>query len=106
MSDPYEILAEQVAARVSEGRRPTKAQAEWLAILHPQAQAQSSVSGTRNAKGEMQFDVKVYDADPYEAARIMREIADSLRGAYPMSDGTTGKTTNPDAPTPTGKAKT
>lgn len=106
MSDPYELLAEQVAARIAEGRRPTKAQAEWLQILHPAAQSQSSVSGTRNAKGDMQFDVKVYAADPYEAARMMREIADSLRVAYPMADGTTGKPISLDAPTPIKKAAT
>jgi hypothetical protein len=90
VTDPYDLLAAQVAERIEAGKRPTKAQAEWLELLRPPSPSFSSVSKNRNAKGEVQPDVKVYHADPFEAARINDAIFDQQRARYPMADGTVG----------------
>ncbi len=44
---------------------------------------QSSVTLTRNAKGAVQFDVKVYDADAAIAKTRATEIFDALNTKYP-----------------------
>ncbi len=44
---------------------------------------QSSVTLTRNAKGQVQFDVKVYDADPRKAQAAASAIFDDLTTKYP-----------------------
>lgn len=49
----------------------------------PATTEQSSVTLTRNAKGHVQFDVKVYDADPRKAQAAATEIFDQLTTKYP-----------------------
>ena len=90
MTDPYTMLMEQVAERITAGKRPTKAQAEWLAVLGPASVPHSSIDKARNAKGDVQLSIKTYHTDPLEAERINDEIFDRQRARYPMSDGTVG----------------
>jgi hypothetical protein len=89
-TDLGELIRAQCAERIKEGKRPTRAQMEWLEAIREPAQPHSSVELSRNAKGEMQFTTKAMHADPYEAERIAVEIGNRLRATYPMADGTVG----------------
>lgn len=57
----------------------------------------SSVTLSRNAKGETQIEVVVRTAEEgevrtaHDAARVARELYDSLAAAYPTTAGTAGK---------------
>jgi hypothetical protein len=90
MTDIAELVRERCAAKIAEGKRPSKADLEWLEATAERPASESSVETSRNAKGDMQFTVKVYDGDPLEAKRLAVEIANSLRATYPMRDGTVG----------------
>lgn len=90
MSTPRELLEAHIAAKVSDGKRPSKADLEWLDALAERTPPHSSVELSRNAKGEMQFTVKVLHGDPLEAETVAKVIADRLRATYPMHDGTVG----------------
>lgn len=89
-TDLGELVRARLAAKIEQGKRPSKADLEWLEATQEQRASESSVETSRNAKGEMQFTVKVYDADPLEAERIAKEIAARLRATFPMADGTVG----------------
>jgi hypothetical protein len=88
-TDLGELIRAECAQRVKEGRSPTRAQLAWLQAV-PERDPQSSVDISRNARGEMQFSVKVYHANPTEAKKIALDIADNLRTVFPMADGTVG----------------
>jgi len=90
MTDLHAMVAERCAAKIAEGKRPSRADLEWLEATSERPPSESSVELTRNAKGEMQFSAKVYDGDPLEAERLAKEIANRLRSTYPMRDGTVG----------------
>jgi hypothetical protein len=83
MTDLHALVSDRCAAKIAEGKRPSKADLEWLEATAERPASESSVETSRNAKGDMQFTVKVYDADPLEAKRLAVEIADSLRTMYP-----------------------
>lgn len=59
----------------------------------PRQLEQSSVTLTRKAKGQVQFDVKVYDANAATAQKRATEIFDELTRKYPMpaEGGTKGE---------------
>lgn len=90
MTDLHAMIAERCAAKIEAGKRPSKADLEWLEATAERAPSESSVELTRNAKGEMQFSAKVYDSDALNAERLAKEIANRLRSTYPMKDGTVG----------------
>lgn len=89
-NDLSELIRAQCAERIAAGKRPTRAQIEWLEAIREPSQPHSSVEISRNAKGESQFTVKSMDADPYVAEAKSKEIFNRLRATYYMHDGTTG----------------
>lgn len=89
-TDLSELIRAQCAERIKEGKRPTRAQIEWLEAIREPAVPHSSVETSRNAKGEMQFTVKVMHADPLKAKLIAVNLTDELRRTFPMADGTVG----------------
>lgn len=89
MTDLGELVRERCAVKIAAGKRPSKADLEWLAAV-TESVAQSSVDKSRNAKGDTQIVVKTYHRDPLEAERINDEIYDRQRARYPMLDGTVG----------------
>lgn len=90
MTDLHELIAARCAEKIAAGKRPSKADLEWLAATREQSQPFSSVDKTRNAKGETQLAVKVYARDPHEAEALSDAIYDRQRARYPMLDGTVG----------------
>jgi hypothetical protein len=90
MTDLHSLVADRCAEKITAGKRPSRADLEWLEATQERPASESSVETSRNAKGDMQFTVKVYDADPLEAERIAKEIADRMRRTFPMRDGTVG----------------
>jgi hypothetical protein len=88
-TDLGELVRARCAEKITNGKSPSKADLAWLDATADHS-AQSSVSLTRNAKGDVQFEAKVYDADPFEAERKAKEIAARLRATFPMHDGTVG----------------
>ena len=48
------------------------------------AASQSSIEVSRNAKGQPQFSVKVYDFDPEKAAKKAVELYEKLEKALPF----------------------
>lgn len=91
--DLAEMVRERMAAKIEAGKRPSKADAEWYALL-TESVPHSSVDKSRNAKGDTQISVKTYHRDPLEAERINDLIFDRQRARYPMSDGTVGAPIN------------
>jgi hypothetical protein len=89
VTDLSELVRARLAAKIEAGKRPSKADLEWLEATHDRAPS-SSVEKGRNAKGDTQVSVKVSHRDPYMAERISDEIFDRQRARYPMSDGTVG----------------
>jgi hypothetical protein len=89
-TDLGELVRARLAEKIEQGKRPSKADLEWLEATREPADQPSSVDKSRNAKGDTQVSVKVYHRDPFEAERISNEIFDRQRGRYPMSDGTVG----------------
>lgn len=83
------LVNERMAAKIAEGKRPSKADAEWYQLL-TESVPHSSVDKSRNAKGDTQITVKTYHRDPLEAERINDLIFDRQRARYPMADGTVG----------------
>jgi len=90
MADLSELIRERCAEKIAAGKRPSKADLEWLDATQERPPAESSVELSRNAKGEMQFTVKVYDPDPQTAAETAKTLAANLRAVFPMKDGTVG----------------
>ena len=90
MTDLSELVRDRCAAKIADGKRPSKADLEWLEATAERPASESSVEGSRNAKGDMQFTVKVYDADPLAAEQTCRDILNRMRATYPMRDGTVG----------------
>jgi hypothetical protein len=90
MPDLAELVRTRLAAKIEEGKSPSKADLAWLDATQERPPAESSVELSRNSKGEMQFAVKVYDADPLLAEATAKDMANRLRATYPMNDGTVG----------------
>lgn len=90
MTDLHELVRDRCAAKIAEGKRPSKADLEWLEATREQAQPFSSVEKGRSVKGETTIGVKVYDRDPLEAERLSDAIYNRQRAKYPMLDGTVG----------------
>ena len=90
MTDLHELVAARCAEKIAAGKRPSKADLEWLEATREQAQPFSSIDKSRNAKGETQLSVKVYARDPLEAEAVSDAIYDRQRARYPMLDGTVG----------------
>jgi hypothetical protein len=89
MTDLHALISERCAEKIAAGKRPSKADLEWLEATRDRAPS-SSVEKTRNAKGDTQLSVKVAHPDPFEAERITDAIFDRQRARYPMQDGTVG----------------
>jgi hypothetical protein len=89
VTDLHALISERCAAKIAEGKRPSKADLEWLEATRDRIPS-SSVEKARNAKGDTQVGVKVSHRDPYEAERISDTIYDRQRARYPMADGTVG----------------
>jgi hypothetical protein len=85
-----ELVRERCAAKIADGKAPSKADLAWLDATSERPPAESHVELSRNAKGETQIAVKVYDRDPAKAEEIATATFTRLRGMYPMSDGTVG----------------
>jgi len=90
MTDLAELVRARCAEKIEAGRSPSKADLAWLDATSERPPSESSVELSRNSKGEMQFSVKVYDADPLAAEEAAKLIAARLRATYPMNDGTVG----------------
>lgn len=58
-----------------------------VAVSRPSRGSESSVSVTRNAKGQWQFAVEVAHADPNEAYSNACDIAEALNGRFPYQNG-------------------
>lgn len=89
-TDLRTIVEERLAEKARQGRRPTQAEERWLELTAQRGESLSSVEGSRNAKGDMQFTVKVYHLDPDAAKAKAVELLKSLRATFPMGDGTVG----------------
>src|SRR6478735_3587027 len=89
-TDLSELVRARLAAKIEDGKSPSKADLAWLDATQERPPAESSVELSRNAKGEMQFSVKVYDPDPIIAADVAKQLAANLRATFPMKDGTVG----------------
>jgi hypothetical protein len=89
-TDLGELVRARLAAKIEQGKSPSKADIAWLDATQERPPAESSVELARNAKGEMQFSVKVYAPDPLHAEDTAKQIAARLRATFPMGDGTVG----------------
>ena len=89
MTDLHALISERCAEKIAAGKRPSRADLEWLAAVTP-AVPHSSIDKSRNAKGDVQLSVKTYHVDPLEAERVNDAIFDRQRARYPMQDGTVG----------------
>lgn len=89
-TDLGELVRARLAAKIEAGRSPSKADLAWLDATSERPPAESSVELSRNAKGDMQFAIKVYDPDPITAADVAKQLAAHLRATFPMRDGTVG----------------
>jgi len=90
MTDLHALISDRCAEKIAAGKRPSRADLEWLEATQERPPSESSVETSRNAKGDMQFTVKVYDADPFAAEETCRAIIDRMRRTFPMRDGTAG----------------
>jgi hypothetical protein len=90
MTDLHALVSERCAAKIAAGRRPSRADLEWLEATRERSQPSSSVELSRNAKGETQISVKVADAEPLVAEATSQAIFERQRALWPMSDGTVG----------------
>jgi hypothetical protein len=86
-TDLGELVRARAAERVAQGRQPSKADLAWLEATRERTPPASSVEITRNAKGEIQFTVKIADLDPLVALETAELYANHLRAVYPMSNG-------------------
>jgi hypothetical protein len=59
-----------------------------LALATKRSDPVSKVSLTLNAKGDVQIEVDVSDADPKKAAEHAANLFDVLRAKYPRDNGT------------------
>ncbi len=84
-TDLGELVRARAAERVAQGYHPSKADLAWLEATQERTPPSSSVEITRNAKGEIQFTVKVSDVDPAVALETAKQYADQLRKDYPMN---------------------
>jgi phage terminase small subunit len=98
VTDLSELVRARAAERVAAGKSPTKADLLWLEATAERSPV-SSVEISRNAKGEMQWTIKIADADPHEALTTAKRYADHLRAVYPMANGTVGSPSK-DEPAP------
>jgi len=90
MTDLHELIRERAAERVRQGKRPSKADLEWLDAVREHAAPSSSVELSRNAKGDTQITVKVADPDPLAAEQTAQAIFERQRVLWPMGNGTVG----------------
>src|SRR5690242_20661109 len=90
MADLSDLIRARCAEKIAAGKRPSKADLEWLEATTERPPSESSVELSRNAKGETQISVKVYDRDAGEAENRAKDIFTRLRATYPMNDGTVG----------------
>jgi hypothetical protein len=98
MTDLHALVSDRCAAKIAEGKRPSKADLEWLEATREPVSNPSSVEKSRSTtKGETGITVKTYHADPFEAERINDEIFARQRAKFPMQDGTVGAPMVPDA---------
>jgi hypothetical protein len=88
-TDLAALVQARCAEKIAAGKSPTKADLAWLAATEVK-HAESAVEISRNAKGDVQFNVKAYHADVFIAEANAKEIVNRLRATYPMSDGTVG----------------
>lgn len=58
-----------------------------LALATRRSDPVSKVSLSLNAKGDVQIEVDVNDADAYKASAIASEVFDTLRVNYPRQNG-------------------
>jgi capsular polysaccharide biosynthesis protein len=58
-----------------------------LALATRRSDPTSKVALTLNAKGDVQIEVDVNDADPAAAAKIAADLFDVLRAKYPRENG-------------------
>lgn len=87
------------AATLEAAEAQAQAVYDRLSLVYPQKPAHdgASVTLTRNAKGETQVSIDCKSgaregcATVAELAVTTAEAYDTLRGRYPMADGTTGK---------------
>jgi len=86
----------ETPALQTEERPPPLRQSEilrtMLAVLLERAKGSEShsVELSRNAKGDTQMSIKVYNSDPAEAARIAAELYSNLRVQFPLNSGAVG----------------
>jgi hypothetical protein len=90
MSELSDLIRERAAERVRQGKRPSKADLEWLEAVREHAAPSSSVELSRNAKGDTQITVKVADPDPLVAEAVAQAMFERQRALWPMSNGTVG----------------
>lgn len=90
MTDLQALISERCAEKIAAGKRPSKADLEWLEATREQSQPFSSIEKGRSVKGETTISVKVYARDPLEAESLSNAIYDRQRARYPMLDGTVG----------------
>lgn len=87
-----------MSSTVSEQHRSSRVSLSEVVrlLLERQQVERSTVSLTRNAKGETQIEVTVRTAEDgsittvAEAEAVARDVYDRLRARYPMSDGRVG----------------
>ena len=89
-TDLSELVRERCAVKIAEGKSPSKADLAWLEATAETPPSASHVELSRNAKGDTQIGVKVYDPDPYAAEIRAQEIFERQRALWPMSNGTVG----------------
>lgn len=87
MSDLSQLVRERCAAKIADGKSPSKADLAWLEATSERPPAESHVELSRNAKGETQISVKVYDRDPAQAEAIADATFKRLRASYPLASG-------------------
>ena len=90
MSELADLIYERAAVRVAAGKRPSRADLEWLEAVQERTPPSSSVELSRNAKGDTQITVKVSDPDPLVAEKVAQEIFDRQRRMWPMLNGSVG----------------
>ena len=70
MPDLQAMIAERCAEKIAAGKRPSKADLEWLEATREQAQPFSHVEKGRSVKGETTITVKTYHRDPLAAEQL------------------------------------
>lgn len=90
-----EATAARLPADGLPGRRINMSDVLWLLLTKP-TRDHSSVTLSRNAKGETQIEVVVRTGESdevatiFDAERVAGEVFTRLRTAYPMSSGAVG----------------